>query len=241
MTTIDTVTQAPADEQRQVWDLPVRVFHWTLVAAFIGAFVTNRLGVSYFKYHVWCGYTVIVLVLFRIVWGLVGTRHAQFWNFVCGPAVTLRYVFGLLRGHEIQYAGHNPLGAWMVVTLLTVLGIQASSGLFGNDDIFNVGPLYGYVSKEVSLRLTSLHRHLFYWIVVAVAIHVLAVIAHYVFERRNLLHAMITGRKPQASVAETDAIASSRTWLAVLVAIAIAGALAWVVSHAPTPVDDSLY
>jgi cytochrome b len=241
MTTLDNIAQVQEVKKRQVWDLPVRVFHWTLVAAIIGAFVTNRLGVSYFKYHVWCGYTVIVLVLFRIVWGVVGTRHAQFWNFVCGPAATLRYVLGLLRGHEIRYAGHNPLGAWMVVTLLAALGIQAFSGLFGNDDIFNVGPLYGYVSKEVSLRLTSLHRHLFYWIMAAAAVHILAVIAHHVFERANLLHAMITGHKSHDSVAESDGIVSSRTWLAVLVSIAIAAALAWVVNHAPVPIDDALY
>ena len=242
MTTIESVTQAPTEaEPRKVWDLPVRVFHWTLVAAIVGAFVTNRLGVSYFKYHVWFGYTVIVLVRIRIVWGFIGTRHAQFLPFICGPAATLRYVLGLIRGHEIRYAGHNPLGAWMVVTLLAALGIQALSGLFGNDEIFNVGPLYGYVSKEVSLQLTSLHRKLFYWIMAAAAIHILAVIAHYVFERRNLLHAMITGHKPPDSVAETEAIASSRTWLAVLVTLALAGALAWVVTHAPAPLDDSFY
>ena len=129
----------------------------------------------------------------------------------------------------------------MVVTLLAALGIQAFSGLFGNDEIFNVGPLYGYVSKEVSLQLTSLHRKLFYWIMAAAAIHILAVIAHYVFERRNLLYAMITGHKPPDSVAETEAIASSRTWLAVLVTLALAGALAWVVTHAPAPLDDSFY
>src|SRR6516225_11216190 len=81
--------------QRQVWDLPVRLFHWALVAAIISAFVTNRLGVAYFKYHVWSGYTVIVLVSFRIIWGFVGTRHAQFRRFVRGPAATLRYAFGL--------------------------------------------------------------------------------------------------------------------------------------------------
>jgi cytochrome b len=241
MTAIQNVTQAPAAEQRQVWDLPVRVFHWTLVAAIIAAFITNRLGVSYFKYHVWCGYAVIVLVLFRIVWGFVGTRHAKFWNFVCGPAVTLRYAIGLLRGRELHHAGHNPLGAWMVVALLIALGIQAVTGLFGNDEIINVGPLYGYVSKELSLQLTSLHRHLFYWIIAAVAIHVLAVIAHHAFGHGNLLRAMITGRKPQDSVSETDGITSSCTWLAVLLTIALAVGLAWVVSHAPAAVDDALY
>lgn len=85
MTAIEDVTKAPVGGQRKVWDLPVRLFHWALVAAFIGAFVTNKLGVSYFKYHVWCGYTVIVLVIFRIVWGFVGTRHAQISEFCLRP------------------------------------------------------------------------------------------------------------------------------------------------------------
>jgi cytochrome b len=110
---------------RQVWDLPVRLFHWALVAAVISAFVTNRLGVAYFNYHVWSGYAVIVLVSFRILWGFVGTRHAKFWQFVRGPAATLRYAFGLLRGSTTPYAGHNPLGAYMVVILLIALGAQA--------------------------------------------------------------------------------------------------------------------
>ncbi|SRR5258706_4736446 len=218
--------------QRQVWDLPVRLFHWALVAAIISSFVTNRLGVAYFKYHVWSGYAVIVLVSFRILWGFVGTRHAQFWQFVRGPAATLRYAFGLLRGNAAPYAGHNPLGAYMVVMLLIALSVQAVSGLFGDDDIFNTGPLAGYVEKRLSLQLTSLHRHLFYWIVAATAVHILAVIAH----RENLILAMITGRKPHDCVPDGEIIHSSRTWLAVLLVVALAGALWWIVAQAP--VDD---
>lgn len=241
MTTIEEATRASAVEHRQVWDLPIRVFHWTLVVAIIGAFVTNRLGVSYFKYHVWCGYAVIVLVVFRIIWGFVGTRHAQFWNFVRSPAATLEYASGLLRGRPARYAGHNPLGAWMVVTLLVALAAEATLGLFGNDEIFNLGPLAGYVSKDLSLQLTSIHRRLFYWIIGAIAVHILAVIAHHAFEQGHLVRAMITGRKPRHSVEEADSIASSRTWLAALLTIALAGGLAWLVTHAPTPADDGLY
>jgi len=238
MTTIDNVNQIPEAEHHQVWDLPVRVFHWTLVGAFIGAYVTNRLGVSYFKYHVWCGYTVIVLVLFRIVWGIVGTRHALFHNFVRGPLETARYAAGLLRGRHQHYPGHNPLGALMVLALLLSLGLQASAGLFGNDEIFNVGPLYGYVSKEVSLQLTSLHRQLFYWIAGAVVLHVLAVIAHHVFKQENLVHAMITGRKPAHGIGGAAHIHASHTWLAVLLSLALTLALAWIVNHAPEPLTD---
>jgi len=241
MTTIESVASAPAVEEHQVWDLPVRVFHWALVAAFVGAFVTNRLGVAYFKYHVWCGYAVLVLVSFRIVWGIVGTRHARFWNFVRGPRATLRYARGLLLGKKQRHAGHNPLGAVMVVALLGALGVQALVGLFGDDEIFNVGPLNSYVSREVSLQLTSLHRHLFYWIAGAIAVHVLAVVAYHVFKREKLVQAMITGRKPQEGLGAGDGIHSSRTWFAALLAIALAAALAWIVSRAPAPVSDASF
>ena len=230
----ESAVETPQEvRHRQVWDLPVRLFHWALVAAIIFAFVTNRLGVAYFKYHVWSGYTVIVLVSFRILWGFVGTRHAKFWQFVRGPAATLRYTFGLLRGNSTLYAGHNPLGAYMVVMLLTALGAQAISGLFGDDDIFNTGPLAGYVDKGLSHQLTSLHRHLFYWIAAATAIHILAVIAHHIVKRENLTLAMITGLKPHDSVPNGEIIHSSRTWLAALLVVALAGALWWIVAHAP--------
>jgi cytochrome b len=241
MTTLDDITRAPAAEQRQVWDLPVRIFHWTLAAAIVGAFVTNRLGVSYFKYHVWCGYAAIILVLFRIAWGFIGTRHALFRNFVRGPAATARYALLLWRGRKPRHAGHNPLGAWMVVGLLVAVGVQAAMGLFGNDDIFNVGPLAGYVSKDLSLQLTSAHRRLFYWIVAAISLHVAAVIAHHVFAGEKLTQAMITGRKPKEVLAESDSIASSRSWLAALVTIVLAAALAFVVSHAPAAIDDGVF
>jgi cytochrome b len=224
--------------QSKVWDLPLRLFHWALVVAFLGAFITNKLGIAYFKYHVWCGYTVIVLVVFRIVWGFVGTRHAQFRNFFRGPSATLRYATSLLRGRAPHFMGHNPLGAWMVMLLLAVLGVQAVSGLFSNDEIFNVGPLYGYVTKETSLGLTSLHRHLFYWIAGAIVLHVLAVLAHRTFDHSDLIRAMITGRKTCPESSTPDSIFSSRTWLALLLVIAVAGILAWIVQHAPVVLDD---
>jgi cytochrome b len=125
----------------------------------------------------------------------------------------------------------------MVVALLVALSVQAISGLFGNDEIFNIGPLAGYISTDLSLQLTTLHRRLFYWIAAAAAIHVLAVIAHYVFSRENLILAMITGRKPHHTVPKSEGIASSRVWLATLLIIALTVALSWIVIHAPLPID----
>jgi len=221
-------------QQRQVWDLPLRLFHWALVTAFIGAYATNRMGVNYFKYHLWCGYTVIVLVAFRIVWGVVGTYHARFINFVRGPLTSLRYGWQSLRGVEQPHAGHNPLGAWMVLLLLLTLFVQAFTGLFGDDQI-NLGPLYGYVSAETSSVFTTLHRQLFYWIAGAAVIHILAVIAHLIFKKENLVRAMITGQKPTHSVSEAQSIRTSRIWLAILLIGLLSAALAWIVVTAPVP------
>ncbi len=227
------VVESDAIEHRQVWDLPVRLFHWTLVTAFIASYVTNKLGIAYFKYHVWCGYTVIVLVCFRILWGFVGTRHARFRNFVRGPVATGRYLLGLMRGRGRRYPGHNPLGALMVLALLLTLLAQALTGLFANDEIVNTGPLYGYVSNARSLWLTSLHRLLFDWIFAAVVIHVLAVLAHHIARKEKLVRAMLTGRKPAHSVPADEAIQSSRLWLAALLIVVLSVALAWIVATAP--------
>ncbi|WP_026607178.1 cytochrome b/b6 domain-containing protein [Methylocapsa acidiphila] len=243
MSTIEEVARAQEQtvEHRKIWDLPVRVFHWSLVAAIVGAFVTNKLGVSYFKYHLWCGYAVIVLVAFRIAWGFVGTRHALFMNFLRGPIPTLSYVVALLRGLRPHYVGHNPLGAWMVVALLIGLAAQASSGLFATDDIFNAGPFYGAVGKNLGEALTSIHRRLFYWIAGAIAIHVLAVAAHQLLHREKLVQAMFTGRKPHWWSGDDQSIRSSRLWLAALLACVAAGALAFVVAAAPSSAGDDLY
>jgi len=237
----DRIDESAAVVEHRIWDLPVRVFHWLLMLAIIAAFATNRLGVAYFQYHVWCGYVVLVLILFRIFWGMVGTRHARFASFVRGPQATLRYATKLLRGRDEHYAGHNPLGAWMIVTLLSMLGIQALLGLFADDEIFNTGPLSGYVGHDVSLRLTSMHRTIFYWIIGAIAIHILAVLAHSSFKQVNLVKAMMTGRKPAQAATSCDHIHSSRTWLAVLVTLAVSVGLAWIIGGAPVSTDSSSF
>ncbi len=230
----------PPSLERRVWDLPVRIFHWSLALAVLGAWVTHELGTAYFVFHLWCGYAVLLLVGFRIVWGLVGTHHARFSNFLHGPAVTLRYALDLVRGRERPYAGHNPLGAWMVVVLLLALLAQAILGLFGNDEILNFGPLYGYISNELSLKLTSVHRQLFNWILAAVALHIAAVVFHRFARREDLVRAMFSGRKPAEAVRPEDEIQSSRLVSAMVIALALAALITWLVIHAPVPAADDL-
>ena len=220
---------------RRVWDLPVLIVHWLLVIGIAGSYATHKLGVAYFKYHLWFGYLVLVLAAFRILWGFFGTRHARFARFLKGPRVTLSYFIAQLRGSAPATPGHNPVGAWMVLFLLLGLVAQGVTGLFANDEIFNTGPLYGYVSDALSLRLTSWHRRLFDWILVAVALHVLAVVAHRLFAGHDLIGPMFSGKKPANLVAEHDAISSSRLWLAAVLLAGVAATVTWLVMRAPAP------
>jgi cytochrome b len=247
MTTLETerdVAGSVVSERRHrlVWDWPVRLFHWALVTALVGAFVTNRLGVKYFTLHVWCGYAVIVLVVFRLLWGFLGPRHARFMSFVRGPRAILGYLAAIGRGRQTRYAGHNPAGALMVLTLLALLAAQATFGLFADDEIFNAGPFAGLVSKNVSLYLTSLHRKIFYWIAAASALHVAAVLAHVWIKRDNLILAMISGKKPAHIVFPHESIGSSRSLRAIAIFAVVVAGLAFVLQFAqPSEGDISAF
>jgi cytochrome b len=227
------VTSARHTAELKIWDLPTRVFHWLLVLSFAAAYVTNWLGVSYFTYHLWAGYFVVILLVFRILWGIVGTHHAQFINFVRHPLESVKYAFQLAKGKSKSYPGHNPLGALMVLTLLLVLLLQAVTGLFANDEIFNIGPLYGYISHELSLKLTAVHKELFYWILGAVVLHVAAVLFYVLVKRENLVKAMVTGKKPAKDLVDAETIDSSRIWLALVLIVIISALLAWIIVAAP--------
>jgi cytochrome b len=174
----------------------------------------------------------------RRVWDLpVRVVH---WLLVVGMAgayathaAGIEYFAAMPRGATSGHAGHNPLGAWMVVFLLAGLAAQGITGLFANDEIFNTGPLYGYVSDTLSLKLTSWHRRIFDWLLIAVVLHVLAVLAHRLLAKHDLIGPMFTGRKHARLVPDSDVIYSSRLWLAVLLLAALACGLAWLVARAP--------
>ena len=122
--------------QYPLWDIPTRVFHWTLVAAVALAWWSAEQ--ERYDIHEWTGYTVLVLVVSRIVWGVVGSVHSRFTDFVAGPGRVRAY----LQGQGSPTPGHNPLGGWSVLALLTLLLLQAVSGLFNSDDVLFSGPLY---------------------------------------------------------------------------------------------------
>ncbi len=210
----------------RVWDLPVRLFHWTLLVAVTTSVATGLTGGLWqMDLHVVSGCTVLGLVLFRVLWGLVGGRHARFAAFVKGPVTVVRYAVDFLKGRARHTAGHNPLGGWSVVVLLLALAVQAGTGLFANDDIFVEGPLFKYAGKELSDRLTAWHHWVSNLMYGLVALHVAAVVLHWA-RGDNLVKPMITGRKPGLDPALGDGL-PRRGWAAAALAVA-AAPVAWV-------------
>lgn len=178
-----------------VWDLPVRVTHWSLVFLLGFLWWSGEEGGDWLTWHMRAGYAVLTLLLFRIVWGFVGSRHARFSAFVRGPGAVLSYMKTLPSRTAAVFASHNPLGALSVVLILLVLLVQVGTGLFANDDIMTEAPLYKYVSKELSDRLTSLHKLNFNLVLAVIGVHIAAVFYYLLYKSENLIKPMFTGRK----------------------------------------------
>jgi len=214
----------------RVWDLPVRLFHWSLVLAVAGAVVSAKVGGNAFVWHERCGYAALALVLFRILWGFAGSRYARFASFIYRPSDIVRYARALFGPRPQRHVGHNPLGGLSVFALLGAVGTQAVLGLMSNDDIANEGPLVKFISKELSDRMTWLHADIGQWLIyVLVGLHVLAVLFYVVHRRQNLVVAMITGDAQVDTAAEPADDGAGRRVLAALLLAGCAG-LVWFVA-----------
>ena len=212
-----------------VWDLPVRLAHWLLVLGVAGSFATHYAGAAWFEWHRRFGYAVLLIVAFRLVWGFAGTAPARFAAFVRGP----RAIASWIRAGSPRAVGHNPLGALNVIAMLALLLAQASTGLFANDEITSAGPFYGWVSHELSNRLSRFHRANDTWLLVLIGLH-LAAVAWYTFVRRqSIVLGMITGDpRPDTAVRGTTA-GESLLGRAVLIALALGAVLALLLGFAP--------
>lgn len=177
----------PADKAR-VWDLPTRIFHWSLVVLVVAAFVSAKIGGNAMVWHGRCGLAILGLLVFRIVWGFVGSTYARFAQFVRGPAAIHAYLKSEWRGQ-----GHNPIGALSVLALLGALALQAATGLFANDDIAFEGYLHALVGSELSGRITGIHHLLEKVLMLLVALHVGAIVFYARVKKHNLVKPMLTG------------------------------------------------
>jgi cytochrome b len=216
-----------------VWDGFVRVFHWSLVLLFTFSAISGKVGGAWIKWHMYSGYAILALVLFRIVWGFVGGEFARFASFVASPAAGIRYGLGLLKRGSQHVISHNPIGGWMVLVLLLALATQAALGLVCDDEIATTGPLARYVSTEVSLKAMSWHRLLGDVLLGLVAVHILAVIFHVYVKKEALVRAMFDGNKrlPPELAREASAARKASPVLGFVVlsiaAIAVAVAVNW--------------
>jgi cytochrome b len=175
----------------RVWDLPVRLFHWALAVCIILGIIFVKIGGNAIEWHAYCGYTALVLVLFRIIWGFVGSWHARFTNFI--PSA--QSLFAYLKGQSNGGIGHNPLGAFSVIALLLAILVQALTGLFADDDIFFQGPLAKYISNANVALLTSVHRFNQYIIFALITLHLVAIFFYQLYKKERLIEPMITGDK----------------------------------------------
>jgi cytochrome b len=178
----------------KVWDVPVRLFHWLLVALFGFSWLTAEN--HWIELHRLSGYSILTLVLFRIYWAFAGSATARFTHFLRGPRTVLSHMLTIFRRDEAQSVGHNPLGGWNVIAMLLLLLLQTGLGLFAIDDYgIESGPLAHYVSFKTAERITDLHETVFNFLLVLIALHVVAVLCHLLIKRENLITPMITGNK----------------------------------------------
>ena len=220
---------SPARQRLRVWDLPTRLFHWSLAASVIGLIVTAKTGAM--DWHFRLGYTVLALLMFRILWGFVGGRWSRFSAFLYSPSSLIAYLRG--RAAPAHRVGHTPLGALSVFALLGVLVVQVLSGLMSDDAITFTGPLATRVPGGWSSAATDWHKDAGQWLVIALLVlHAAAVLVYVLVKRQTLVRPMLSGDK---AVEPAPTLAPSRDdWASRGVALVLFGLCAavarWVAS-----------
>lgn len=185
-----------------IWDLPLRLFHWLLVASVGAAAITGFLAPEWWlNVHRWAGYTIGFLIVFRILWGFWGSWYASFKSFLFAIPETVHHLQALAHGQPSHYAGHNPAGALMVFALLAILGALTISGLIVLGGQENIGVLAGFVDFRVGADLVAIHKILAIILLVLIGGHLMGVFAESFLSRENLVRAMITGRKSAGATA----------------------------------------
>ena len=177
----------------RVWDAPVRLFHWGVVALVFTSWLTQY--ESWMRAHEIAGYTMFAALLFRLAWGVVGSDTARFRSFLASPMAAFAHLRHFARREPDREIGHNAAGGWMVLVLLALLALQVGTGLCANDQIETYGPLSERVGQDWSDWLSQVHAANFVAIEVAVLLHVAAVFAYMLLKGQNLIRPMVTGRK----------------------------------------------
>ena len=216
----------------RLWDLPTRLFHWLLVILVFASFISGKMGGNAMDWHGKFGLAILGLLTFRLVWGIVGSTYARFASFFPTPGSVFAYLRGQWRG-----VGHNPLGALSVFSLLGLLAFQVASGLFGNDDIAFRGPLHDLIGKDLSDRLTGLHKLSVNVLIALVVLHLAAIFFYIRIRKNNLLKPMLTGWQDVEPGQGTSATGGGPIAFVIALLIALAAVYAasgaWLLPTAP--------
>ncbi|CAM5768069.1 cytochrome b561 [Labrys miyagiensis] len=184
----------------KAWDLPTRLFKWSLVALIVLAWISSGFGDPSMTVHKAAGYGILVLLVYRVFWGFLGGSTARFLNFLRSPASTWKYLRSLAGDRVRPYLGHNPAGGLMVVGLLIACAVQVGLGLFASDGVLAAGPLADQAGDAVSGWAGDLHKAWFYFVILGLCgLHIAANLYYQFFKRENLIGAMISGRKKAKS------------------------------------------
>ncbi len=216
----------------RIWDLPTRLFHWALVVCVVGLVVTGNIGGNAMSWHFRFGYAVMSLLLFRLVWGLLGGHWSRWAQLPLSPSALKAYLQG--NSPTAHLAGHNPMGSWSVVAFILVLALQVSTGLISDDEISNMGPLAALAPAEWVNWASSWHRH---WgklsLLGLVLAHVLAIAWYRWKKKQKLVAAMLHGDKSLPEEVPSSHDTTKTRWLALFLwAMALVSAWA-IVSLGP--------
>lgn len=223
-------------EKKLVWDLPLRVFHWLFGINILLLWYTAEQGLE--QYHIWLGFFIIGLLIFRLCWGIWGSKHSQFRHFFPTPKSIIQY----MKDRCPETIGHNPMGSIVVFIMFGMVGLQAFTGLFTFGELW-AGPYASALGEDITKKLESIHHIIFDYLLWIMGLHVVAAFVYLFIKKQNLILPMITGYKKQEVVPEGEGISSSKLWIAGITLIVVAGFVYWCVFVNPPPViyDDYYY
>lgn len=224
------------DKNVKVWDWSIRVFHWSLpLLMFLLWFsATQSSHFDALEHHMLLAQILLGLLIYRILWGFVGTPAARFSRFLTPPPVWFRYTQSVLKRQPLPYLGHNPLGGLMVLVLLGAIGFQLLTGLYTTDDILFSGPLVNSADRDTVRWMTGWHKTFFDWILLLIALHITAIVVHKLMGE-PLVKAMFTGRKTLHGDAEdAQKVLPEPTtfpWLRFAITVAMAAGAVYALFH----------
>jgi len=228
-------------QQLYVWDFPTRLFHWLLVIAISSQYITAELLDDAIQWHFYGGYSILGLLVFRVLWGFWGAYYAKFSHFIVSPQSAWRYSRTFTCPDYKPSVGHNPLGAYSIIFILTVLLTQSISGLFISDDIFHNGPYYNAVGEETQNVMNWIHHQGFNAVWLFLGLHIGAMLVYKFAKKQNLVVSMITGYKQHKNALSTTSTKNHWIKFVIFSCLSVLVVYLVVVTFAPAVADDFYY